>query len=66
MHLWMRRLHLALAWLFVGAVLFQVYLAGRAIFISDRYWQDHVAWGWTCLPLIAVLVLATAIAGRLP
>lgn len=66
MRLWMRRLHLTFAWLLVGAVLFQVYLAGRAIFISERYWEDHVAWGWTGLPLIALLVLATAIAGGLP
>ncbi|HET9497908.1 MAG TPA: DUF6220 domain-containing protein [Candidatus Limnocylindria bacterium] len=66
MRLWMRRFHLVSAWLFVGAVLLQVYLAGRAVFISELYWQDHVAWGWTAIPLVALLVLATAVAGGLP
>jgi hypothetical protein len=66
MRLWMRRVHLAMAWLFVAAVLYQVYLAGRAIFVSDRYWEDHVAWGWTGLPLTALLVLVSAVAAGLP
>jgi uncharacterized protein DUF6220 len=64
--LWMRRLHLFTAWLFVAAVVFQVYLAGRAIFVSERYWEDHLAWAWSGLPLIALLVLLSAVAGGLP
>jgi putative tricarboxylic transport membrane protein len=66
MRVWFRRLHLVIAWLFVAAVVFQVYLAGRAIFVSERYWQDHLAWAWTGLPLIALLVLLSAVAGGLP
>jgi Family of unknown function (DUF6220) len=65
MRVWFRRLHLVIAWLFVVAVVFQVYLAGRAIFVSERYWQDHLAWAWTGLPLIALLVLLSAVAGGL-
>jgi hypothetical protein len=66
MRVWIRRLHLAIAWLSVAAVLYQVYLAGRAIFVSERYWESHVGWGWTALPLVALLVLLSAIAGGLP
>jgi Family of unknown function (DUF6220) len=66
MRVWFRRLHLVFAWLFVVAVVFQVYLAGRAIFVSERYWQDHLAWAWSGLPLIALLVLLSAVAGGLP
>lgn len=66
MRIWIRRLHLLLAWLFVAAVLYQVYLAGRAIFVSEQTWEAHVGWGWTGLPLIALLVLVSAIAGGLP
>lgn len=66
MRVWIRRVHLATAWLFVAAVLYQVYLAGRAIFISEQYWDDHIGWGWTALPLVALLVLLSAGAGGLP
>jgi len=65
MLIWMRRLHLVLAWLFVGAVVLQVFLAGLAIF-DGWSWQDHVTWGHTGLALIALLVLVSAAAGRLP
>ncbi|HJT64353.1 MAG TPA: DUF6220 domain-containing protein [Candidatus Limnocylindria bacterium] len=66
MRIWIRRVHLVLTWLFVAAVLYQVYLAGRAIFVSEQAWQEHVGWGWSGLPLIALLVLVSAIAGGLP
>ena len=65
MQIWMRRLHLVFAWLFVGAVVLQVFLAGLAIF-DGWSWQDHVTWGHTGLALIALLVLVSAAAGRLP
>jgi len=61
----MRRLHQVFAWLFVGAVLLQVFLAGLAIF-DGWSWQDHITWGYTGLALIALLVLVSAAAGRLP
>jgi hypothetical protein len=64
--LWMRRLHLVFAWLFVGAVVFQVFLAGLALFVSPRHWEDHFAFGVLGVTLAALLVLLSAIAARLP
>jgi len=63
---WLRRLHLALAWVFVLTVLVQVFLAGMALFADRGYWQDHISFGHTVLALAAVLVLLSAAAGRLP
>jgi len=66
MQIWMRRLHLVFAWLFVATVVVQVFLAGLALFDDRRYWQDHISFGHTGLALAALLVLVSAAAGRLP
>ena len=66
MRVWFRRLHLGFAWLFVVAILYQVYLAGRAIFVRGQSWEDHVVFGFFLLPLVALLVLLSAIAAGMP
>jgi heme A synthase len=50
----------------VVTVVVQVFLAGLGLFADRRYWQDHISFGHTALALVAVLVLLSAAAGRLP
>jgi len=61
-----RRLHVLLAWSFVGAVLVQVFLAGLAIFGATAGFGLHIDFGYTVMGLITLGVLLTALAGRLP
>ncbi|MBI2762277.1 MAG: hypothetical protein HYX54_00750 [Chloroflexi bacterium] len=60
-----RRLHTWLAWLFVAAVLVQVFLAGLAIFGATDGFGLHVDFGYTVIGLITLGVLLTAVAGSL-
>lgn len=61
-----RRLHALLAWLFVAAVLVQVFLAGLAIFGATDGFGLHIEFGYTVIGLITLGVLLTAVAGGLP
>ena len=60
-----RRLHPWLAWLFVAAVLVQVFLAGLAIFGATDGFAWHVDFGYTVLGLITLGVLLAAVIGGL-
>jgi len=60
-----RRLHPWLAWLFVAAVLVQVFLAGLAIFGATEGFALHTEFGYTVIGLITLAVLLTAVAGGL-
>jgi hypothetical protein len=59
MTLWIRRIHLFFAWTFVAAILFQVFLIGRFLFAGELI-DPHREFGYTVLPLLALLVLLTA------
>lgn len=61
-----RRVHPWLAWLFVAAVLVQVFLAGLAIFGATDGFGLHIEFGYTVMGLMTLGVLLTAVAGGLP
>jgi Family of unknown function (DUF6220) len=61
-----RRIHAGLAWLFVAAVLVQVFLAGLGIFDKTFGFDAHIEFGYTAIGLIALAVLLAAIFARLP
>lgn len=61
-----RRLHTPIAWLFVVALLVQVFLAGLAIFGATDGFALHVEFGYTVIGLLTLAVLLTAVAGGLP
>ena len=61
-----RRLHTPIAWLFVVAILVQVFLAGLAIFGAAGGFALHIEFGYTAIGLLTLAVLLTAVAGGLP
>jgi len=61
-----RRLHTPIAWLFVVAVVVQVFLAGLAIFGATDDFALHIEFGYTAIGLLTLAVLLTAVAGGLP
>ncbi len=63
--LWARRAHLALAWLFLASVVYQVYLIGLHLFAGEST-KPHIDFGYTVPGLLALLVLVSALVGRLP
>ncbi len=60
-----RRLHVWLAWLFVAAVLVQVFLAGLAIFDATADFSLHIDFGYTVIGLLALGIVLAAVVGRL-
>lgn len=60
-----RRIHQALAWMFVVSVLVQVLLIGLYLFAGASL-MPHRAFGGLVVGLLAILVAATAPAARLP
>lgn len=61
-----RRLHTWIAWLFVVAVLVQVFLAGLAIFGATEGFALHIEFGYTAIGLLTLAVLLTSVAGGMP
>lgn len=61
-----KRLHGAAAWLFVGAIIVQVFLAGAAIaqLGGSNDFSTHVEFGYTEVGLAALLVVVTALIAR--
>jgi uncharacterized membrane protein YhdT len=62
---WSRVAAMILARLFTMGVIVQVFLAGLGLFESADYWDDHKSLG-QILGIIPVLLIVTAIIGRLP
>jgi hypothetical protein len=62
----LRQLHAATSWLFVGAILVQVFLAGSAILNlgGSGDFGPHIEFGYTAVGIIALAVLLTAVAAR--
>ena len=44
----------------------KTFLAGLALFVSPRHWEDHFAFGVLGVALLGLLVLLSATAARLP
>lgn len=64
----LRELHALAAWVFVGTIVVQVFLAGAAIANlggSGRF-DTHIDFGYTAVGLASLAVLVTAAAARLP
>jgi hypothetical protein len=57
------RIYLALVWLYLAAIVVQVFLAGAALFYPARDFELHRNLGWI-LHLVPVLLLVAAVAGR--
>lgn len=59
----MRWAYWATAWLFIGSVLLQVFLAGLALFAGISF-ELHGVYGGTAVHLISLVLIALAIAAR--
>ena len=64
----LKRLHAAVASLFVVAILVQVFLAGAALanLGGSGNFETHVEFGWTWIGIAALAVLLTALVARRP
>jgi uncharacterized protein DUF6220 len=58
-----RWLFLALVWIYLAAILVQVFLAGIGLFGAAKDFEPHVGLGWI-LHLVPVLLLIVAAVGR--
>lgn len=64
----LRELHALAAWLFVGTIVVQVFLAGASItnLGGSGSFDSHIEFGYTAVGLASLAVLLTAAAARLP
>ena len=62
---WARMAYLVVAWLFVIAVIVQVFLAGLSLFASAANWGAHQEFGYG-ISFLALLLVALAFPGRIP
>lgn len=64
----LRQLHAIAAWVFVGTIVVQVFLAGAAIanLGGSGNFATHIDFGYTAVGLASLAVLLTAAAARLP
>ena len=60
-----RMAYLVAAWLFVVAVISQVFLAGLSLFASAANWGAHKEFGYS-LGFLALLLVVLAFLGRIP
>jgi hypothetical protein len=58
-----RYLYLALVWIYLAGILFQVFLAGMGLFGTTRDFEPHAGLGWI-LHLVPVLLLIVAAVAR--
>jgi hypothetical protein len=58
-----RYLYLALVWIYLAGILFQVFLAGMGLFGTSRDFEPHVGLGWI-LHIVPVLLLIVAAVAR--
>jgi hypothetical protein len=64
----MRLVHAIVAWLFVASIVVQVFLAGAAItnLGGSGNFEAHIGFGYSVIGLLALAVLLTALAARMP
>ena len=58
-----RWLFLAMVWLYLAGVLYQVFLAGIALFGPDRSFETHIGLGYL-LHLVPILLIVVALVAR--
>lgn len=58
-----RWLFLAMVWIYLAGVLYQVFLAGSALFGPDRSFETHIGLGYL-LHLVPILLILVALIGR--
>ena len=58
-----RWLFLAMVWIYLAAVLYQVFLAGSALFGPDRSFETHIGLGYL-LHLVPVLLIVVAFVAK--
>jgi hypothetical protein len=63
---WIQRAFPWLAWLYVAILLFQVFLAGLAVFVDPAMFRTHVVFGQVVVGLLTLLLPIAAWLGRLP
>jgi hypothetical protein len=63
----LHRLHVAIAWLLVGAIVVQAFLAGVAMsnFGGDSNFAAHAAFGHIAIGLLALALVLTVVVARL-
>lgn len=63
---WLRVVALIAVWLFVAAVLAQVFFAGSGLFVDSDGWEIHVQLGWILhlAPLLILLLVALSRPGK--
>ena len=63
----LRLIHVALAWIFVAAILYQVYLAGSSIanLGGSGDFATHIEFGYTAIGIASLATLLSALAARL-
>lgn len=62
---WLRTVYVLIAWLLVGCIVTQVFLAGLNVFLQPRYWALHIQFGHI-VGLIVIVLLLLGVAARLP
>jgi hypothetical protein len=62
---WARMAYLVVAWLFVAAVLSQIFLAGLSLFALAANWGAHQEFGYG-ISFLALLLVVLAFPGRIP
>jgi len=63
---WARTGHLVAAWAFVVVVIVQVFLAGMGLFAGADNFRAHVAFGYSAVWIVVLLLPVFALVGRLP
>lgn len=64
----LERIHAAAAWLFVAAIVVQVFLAGAALanLGGSGNFDTHISFGYTGIGIAAALLVVTALVARRP
>lgn len=63
---WSRIGHLATAWVFVAALVVQVFLAGLGLFAGSENFKTHVDFGYSAVWIVVILLPVFALVARLP
>lgn len=58
--------HLIAAWVFVVALVVQVFLAGLGLFAGSENWKTHVDFGYSAVWIVILLLPIFALVARLP
>jgi len=62
-----RYVYLGLVWIYLGAILVQVFLAGTGLFSAQRDFEPHIGLGWILhlVPVLLIIAAAARVGARL-